>query len=83
MAGPEHWAIVDIAQPCIAEGHVAGLMQAILVLAGCRPLDFSRPYFPGYALLWTNGLVDMYLASPEIRFGRVKIQREMKWMVEE
>lgn len=83
LAGPDHWAIVDIAQPCIADGHVAGTTEAILVMAASRPLDFSKPYFPGYALARTTGVVDMYLSSPEIRFGRVKIARAMRWMIRE
>lgn len=80
-AGPDHWVIVNISQPCIAEGHAAGLTETILLMTGSRPLMFTRPYFPGYALLRTTGVADMQLSSPEIRFGRMKLNRAMKWLI--
>ena len=52
-------------------------------MAGNRPLDFTRPYFPGYAMLRTTGMSDMYLASPARQYGRVKINRAMRWMIQE
>ena len=76
-----HEVIVNISQPCVAEGQVAGLTETIMLMDGNRPLDFTKPYFPGYAMLRTTGLVDMYLASPELRFGRRVAQRGMRWLV--
>lgn len=83
LAGPPHWVIVDLAQPCVAEGHVAGVTEPILVMAGIRPLEFSHPYFPGYAMPRTTGVLDMYLSSPELKLGRVIVNRAMRWMIQE
>jgi len=76
-----HEVIVNVSQPCVAEGQVAALTETILLMDGQRPLDFTKSYFPGYAMLRTTGLVDMYLASPELRFGRRVAQRAMRWMI--